>query len=247
MRKVLITLGFVAAAGALVVTIAFVLETFRQKGDISLRSREKPGMKFAVNETLTHGTRTEATRWSADYVDEVLEVTSGRPSKTRRTFVSFEMAGMGPPKPTPLAAIVLLDLTGAHVEGAPQPFTTAPLAWPDPFYGALPDRPIHHFSEWQSTFPAAVAIASWLARVPATGAHLLSKLEPDVNRDGTECWRIRSALEATLEDGRSLKIWGDLFFGKKTGILLDMEWIGSLDGEKGEESVTFVRQRRPRK
>ena len=247
MRRILTIGVFHLAAAGLFATAFFVLEGFRQKGDISLRAREKPGMKFAVDETLTHGWKNEARRWSARHLDEIMNVAAGKPTGIRRTYVSFEMDASGPPRPTVLSAVVLLDSHGARLEPNGQPFTTAPTSWPDPFYGALPDGPVHHFAEWESTYPEAVAIASFLARAPATGARLLSKLEPDVNRDGIDCWRIRCGLDATLEDGRALKMWGDLFFDKKAGILLDLEWMGNFDSEKGEEQVTFVRQRRPRK
>jgi hypothetical protein len=247
MRRILTIGVFLLAATGLVITAFFVLEGFRQKGDISLRTREKAGMKFAVNDTLTHGWKNEAHRWSASHVDEIVTVAGGKPTGIRRTYVSFEMDASGPPRPTALSAVVLLDSNGARLEPTGQPFTSAPTCWPDPFYGALPEGPVHHFAEWESSYPKAVAIASFLARAPATGAHLVSKLEPDVDREGIECWRIRSGLEATLEDGRSLKMWGDLFFDKKAGILLDLEWVGNFDSEKGEEQVTFIRQRRPRK
>lgn len=248
MRRVL-TIGlFLVASAALFITAAFVLESFRQKGDVLLKPREKPGMKFAVNETLTHGSKNEERRWSADYMDEIVNVAGGSPSGIRRSYVSFEMDASGPPRPTPLTSVVLLDSHGARLESSGQPFTTAPTSWPDPFYGALPDKPVHHFSEWEAPYAQAVALASLLARAPATAARLLSKLEPDdVKLDEFECWRIRSGLEATLEDGRTLKVVGDLFLDKKSGRLLDMEWRGRFDSEKGQESVRYLRQRRPRK
>ncbi|MCE9583643.1 MAG: hypothetical protein K8T20_14260 [Planctomycetes bacterium] len=247
MRRVFIAMSFILAAAALVVTVGFVLESFRTKGDFSLRPREKAGMKFTVNETLTHGSKAEAIRWSADFIDEILEVTAGRPSKIRRTFVSFESDAKGPPKPAPLSVAVLLDSAGARTEAGAQPFKTAPVSWPDPFYGALPPGTRHHSSTWESPYPAAAALASFLARSPATSARLLTKLETDVQRDGIECWRLRSGLDAKLDDGRTLKAWGDTFFDKKSGLVLDTEWLGSFESEKGEERVTFVRQRRLRK
>lgn len=247
MRRLLTIALFFAGAAALLILAAFILESYRQKGDILLRPREKPGMKFAVNETLTHGEKAEARRWSADYLDEVMAVAGGAPSGIRRTYVAYEMDASGPPRPTPLAAAVLLDSHGARLESNGQPFLTAPTSWPDPFYGALPEKPVHHFSEWDATHAEASAVASLLARAPVTAARMSSKLEPDVRRDGFDCWRIRCGLEATLEDGRSLKAWGDLFFEKKAGILLDMDWVGEFSSEKGEEQVTFNRVRRPRR
>ena len=39
------------------------LDSFRARGDISLRPRLKPGAVFTVSDVLTHGDGAAATRW----------------------------------------------------------------------------------------------------------------------------------------------------------------------------------------
>jgi len=243
-RKIANIVTILAAAVGVGVAVWFVLDSFRVKGEISLAPREKVGMAFKVNESLAHGEREETRRWSADYADEVLEVAQGRPAKIRRSWKSCENGASGNPAPVLLQDVVLISAAGMVDEKSGEPWKAFPVTWPDPFYALLPEKPVHHSSEWTVPAAAAAGVAAWLGRGPVTGAHGEAKLEPEMARDGVRCHRIRVALQAKLEDGRELAVWGDLYPAIDSGVLLDMEWLGTLSSEKGEERVTFLRQRR---
>ncbi|NUN48625.1 MAG: hypothetical protein HUU15_07340 [Candidatus Brocadiae bacterium] len=246
LRKAFQAVLILAALGALGLTATWVLGSFRARGDISLRPREKAGRTFSVSETLSHGEREEAVRWAGDYVEEILEVREGRPSRVRRSYVSALMDHTGPPAPKPLDAVVLLDDAGVREEASGEPFARALVSWPDPFSDLLPARPVHNYSEWTLPAGAAARAASFLARETVRAARGEAKLEPEETREGLPMRRVRVALEADLEDARTLRAWADLFVAPG-GLLLDVQWLGTIDGKKGEIRLDYLRKRQPRK
>lgn len=244
MRKATLTILLVAGLGALGVLALYVLETFREKGgQISLKPREKAGLRSKTMDTLVHGSGDAALRWSSDYADEILEVDAGRATKVKRTWVSFEEGAKGPPKPMPLQDVTDIDASGAK-DGQGLAWKKVAVTWPDPFPALLPAQPVYHSGGWTSPATAAAAVASFLAREPAGAATAESKLEPEMSRDGIRCHRIRVALKATFEGGRKLEAWGDLYFDRQARLLIDMDWMGTIGSEEsGERRIVFTRVR----